>query len=105
MQFVIGKGSECAKGDACLLLENRAERESSDMCPADVLILVGIGSNRGDSIGIVLESVERLRVFARGAVRSSSLWRSSPVDCPPDSARNASPPLVARPWRADVFAC
>ena len=42
MQFVIGKGSECAKGDACLLLENRAERESSDMCPADVLILVGV---------------------------------------------------------------
>jgi len=85
MQFVIGKGSECAKGDVCLLLENRAERESSDMYPADVLILVGIGSNRGDSIGIVLESVERLRVFARGAVRSSSLWRTSPVDCPPDS--------------------
>lgn len=50
-----------------------------------MLILVGIGSNRGDSIGVVLESIERLRVFARGALRSSSLWRTSPVDCPPDS--------------------
>jgi 2-amino-4-hydroxy-6-hydroxymethyldihydropteridine diphosphokinase len=56
------------------------------MCPADVLILVGIGSNRGDSIGIVLDSIERLRVFAGGALRSSSLWRTSPVDCPPDSS-------------------
>ncbi len=55
------------------------------MCPADVLILVGIGSNRGDSIGIVLDSIERLRAFARGVLRSSSLWRTSPVDCPPGS--------------------
>ena len=51
-----------------------------------MLILVGIGSNRGDSIGIVLESIERLRGFGNGEFRSSSLWRTSPVDCPPDSA-------------------
>ena len=51
-----------------------------------MLILVGIGSNRGDSIGIVLESIERLRGLADGAfLRSSSLWRTSPVDCPPGS--------------------
>ena len=54
------------------------------MCP-NVLILVGIGSNRGDSVGIVLDSIERLRTFARGVLRSSSLWRTSPVDCPPGS--------------------
>lgn len=51
-----------------------------------MLILVGIGSNRGDSIGIVRQSIERLREFAKGGFRASSLWRTSPVDCPPDSA-------------------
>lgn len=51
-----------------------------------VLILVGIGSNRGDSIGIVRQSIERLREFAVAGFRASSLWRTSPVDCPPGSA-------------------
>jgi 2-amino-4-hydroxy-6-hydroxymethyldihydropteridine diphosphokinase len=50
-----------------------------------VLILVGIGSNRGDSVAIVRRSIERLRAFANGPVRASSLWRTSPVDCPPES--------------------
>lgn len=49
------------------------------------MILVGIGSNRGDSIRIVLTSIDRLRRFAAGDVRASSLWRTSPVDCPPDA--------------------
>jgi 2-amino-4-hydroxy-6-hydroxymethyldihydropteridine diphosphokinase len=50
-----------------------------------MLILVGIGSNRGDSTLIVRKSIERLRSFADGHVRASSLWRTSPVDCPPGS--------------------
>jgi 2-amino-4-hydroxy-6-hydroxymethyldihydropteridine diphosphokinase len=50
-----------------------------------MLILVGIGSNRGDSIGIVRESMERLRGFSGTTFRRSSLWRTSPVDCPPGS--------------------
>lgn len=50
-----------------------------------MLILIGIGSNRGDSVAIVRNSVERLRTFANGPVRASSLWRTSPVDCPPES--------------------
>ena len=50
-----------------------------------MLILVGIGSNRGDSIRIVRASIDALRGFAAGALRQSSLWRTSPIDCPPDS--------------------
>jgi len=50
-----------------------------------MLILVGIGSNRGDSVAIVRKSIERLHTFASGPVRASSLWRTSPVDCPPGS--------------------
>ncbi len=52
-----------------------------------MLILVGIGSNRGDSIAIVRTSIQQLRRFASGAVRASSLWRTSPVDCPPGFRR------------------
>ncbi len=49
------------------------------------MILVGIGSNRGDSIRIVRHSIERLRGFSNGCFRASSLWCTSPVDCPPDA--------------------
>jgi 2-amino-4-hydroxy-6-hydroxymethyldihydropteridine diphosphokinase len=50
-----------------------------------MLILIGIGSNRGESIQLVRQSIERLRTFAHDGWRQSSLWRTSPVDCPPDS--------------------
>ncbi|MGD8416273.1 MAG: 2-amino-4-hydroxy-6-hydroxymethyldihydropteridine diphosphokinase [Pseudomonadales bacterium] len=49
------------------------------------MVLIGIGSNRGDSRRIVLEAMDRLAGFARGEVRRSHLWRTSPVDCPPGS--------------------
>lgn len=50
-----------------------------------VRVLVGLGSNRGDSVAIVLEAMGRLEAFAANGVVGSSLWRTSPVDCPPDS--------------------
>lgn len=49
------------------------------------MVLIGLGSNRGDSAAIVREAMARLRAYASGAVRCSSLWRTSPVDCPPGS--------------------
>lgn len=49
------------------------------------MILIGLGSNRGDSVAIVKEAMDSLRAFAREGFRCSSLWRTSPVDCPPDS--------------------
>lgn len=51
-----------------------------------VWVLVGLGSNRGNSATIVREAMVRLGGFADGAVHGSSLWRTSPVDCPPGSA-------------------
>lgn len=50
------------------------------------MILIGLGSNRGDSRRIVVEAMARLAEFSAGEVRCSSLWRTSPVDCPPDSS-------------------
>lgn len=63
------------------------------------MVLIGLGSNRGDSVAIVREALVRLQAFAREPVRCSSLWRTSPVDCPPGSADfiNAAAAFVPRP--------
>lgn len=64
-----------------------------------VWVLIGLGSNRGDSVAIVDEALRRLRAFAAGEVRASSLYRTSPVDCPPGSADfvNAAAAFRSRP--------
>ena len=49
------------------------------------MVLVGIGSNRGDSRRIVVEAMQRLEQFAQGRLHCSHLWQTSPVDCPPGS--------------------
>jgi len=49
------------------------------------VVLIGLGSNRGDSRRIVLDAMNRLSAFARGTVLHSHHWHTSPVDCPPRS--------------------
>ena len=63
------------------------------------MVLIGLGSNRGASIAIVLEAMDRLERFAAGTVRRSGLWRTSPVDCPPGAADfiNAAAAFEAAP--------
>lgn len=63
------------------------------------MVLIGLGSNRGDSVAIVREAMKRLERFAAGPLRRSSLWRTSPVDCPPGSADfvNATVAFEPRP--------
>ena len=51
------------------------------------LTVVALGSNLGDSRQILLEAMARLRDFSELPVLSSSLWLTSPVDCPPDSPK------------------
>ena len=62
------------------------------------MVLIGIGSNRGDSREIVREAMRRLEQFAQGDVRRSHLFRTSPVDCPPgsDDFINAAAAFEAR---------
>lgn len=47
--------------------------------------VVALGSNLGDSAATVTAALDRLQEFAAGAVRRSSLWQTTPVDCPPGS--------------------
>lgn len=47
--------------------------------------LVSLGSNLGDSVANVQNAFEALQEFSNSTIQKSSLWISSPVDCPPDS--------------------
>ncbi len=50
---------------------------------------VALGSNLGDSADILLDAMERLERCSAAPLARSSLWRTTPVDCPP-----GSPPFV-----------
>lgn len=50
------------------------------------MVLLGLGSNLGESAMLLHTACARLAGFARGAVTVSSFYRTSPVDCPPGSA-------------------
>ena len=47
--------------------------------------LIAIGSNLGDTVGNVEWALEQIQSLSRTPIQKSSLWRSSPVDCPPGS--------------------
>ena len=53
------------------------------------LVLIGVGSNlpwqEKSSVDVVRDALESLRVFAADQFRVSSLYRTTPVDCPTGS--------------------
>jgi len=49
------------------------------------LAFVALGSNLGDSRRIILDAMARLQKFSAAPVLKSSLWQTSPVNCPPGS--------------------
>jgi 2-amino-4-hydroxy-6-hydroxymethyldihydropteridine diphosphokinase len=51
------------------------------------LAFVALGSNLGDSRKIILGAMARLQNFSDAPILKSSLWQTSPVDCPPDSPK------------------
>lgn len=53
------------------------------------LVIVALGSNVGDSPGILRRAMERLAELSAKPIVKSSLWQTTPVDCPP-----GSPPFV-----------
>src|SRR5580698_2973603 len=62
------------------------------------LAIIALGSNLGDSQRIILEATARLQSFSDKPILKSSLWQTTPVDCPPDSPKfiNAVAGLVPR---------
>jgi 2-amino-4-hydroxy-6-hydroxymethyldihydropteridine diphosphokinase len=59
---------------------------------------VALGSNLGDSRGVILNAMARLQQFSDEPILKSSLWQTTPVDCPPDSPKfiNAVVGMVPR---------
>lgn len=59
---------------------------------------IALGSNLGDARKNVLQAIERLQSFSEQPLQKSSLWKTTPVDCPPGSADfvNAVVALVPR---------
>lgn len=53
------------------------------------LAFIALGSNLGDSRKTIQRAMERLRELSTGPLLRSSLWQTTPVDCPP-----GSPPFI-----------
>ena len=60
--------------------------------------IVALGSNLGDSANVLREAMARLQEFSDEPLLKSSLWQTTPVDCPPGSPKfvNAVIGLVPR---------
>lgn len=67
--------------------------------PAGDLAFVALGSNLGDSPALIRAAMERLESLSELPLQRSSLWRSTPVDCPPGSPAfvNAVVAITPRP--------
>ena len=63
------------------------------------LAFIALGSNLGDSRQNVLGAMDRIQAQSDFPLLRSSLWQSTPVDCPPGSPRfvNAVVGLLPRP--------
>jgi 2-amino-4-hydroxy-6-hydroxymethyldihydropteridine diphosphokinase len=49
--------------------------------------IIALGSNLGDSAELVRAAMARLEQISEAPLVRSSLWQSTPVDCPPGSPR------------------
>ena len=49
------------------------------------MVIVALGSNLGNSMKIVSDAIGRLQNFSDEPILKSSLWQTSPVNCPPES--------------------
>lgn len=47
--------------------------------------VIALGSNLGDSRQLLLDAMARLETFSTSPLIRSSLWQTTPVDCPPGS--------------------
>jgi 2-amino-4-hydroxy-6-hydroxymethyldihydropteridine diphosphokinase len=52
---------------------------------AEQVALVALGSNLGDSAATVRRAFEELQKLSARPIQRSSLWQTTPVDCPPGS--------------------
>lgn len=63
---------------------------------------VALGSNLGDSVQVVREAQARLRELSEYPLLVSSLWQTTPVDCPPGSPPFVNAVIGLRPREAET---
>ena len=49
------------------------------------LCLISLGSNHGNPVANIQNAFDELKKLSSVPIRKSSLWKSAPVNCPPDS--------------------
>ena len=64
---------------------DRPDYATTSPLPSSILAIVALGSNQGDSPRIILAALERLKALSDQPLLQSSLWRTTPVDCPSGS--------------------
>ena len=72
------------------------------MKSAGEMVYVALGSNLGDSKANVRNALGRLQGLSSVPVLASSLWRSTPVDCPPGSPEFINAVARLAPLRGDT---
>jgi 2-amino-4-hydroxy-6-hydroxymethyldihydropteridine diphosphokinase len=76
--------------------------ESALRTPHSALAFVALGSNLGDSRKIILAATARLQGLSDVPILKSSLWQTSPVDCPPDSPKFVNAVVALVPHAAEM---
>jgi 2-amino-4-hydroxy-6-hydroxymethyldihydropteridine diphosphokinase len=74
----------------------------SDHQEAAPRVVVALGSNLGDSVALLRKAMLRLGAWSEGRPDCSSLWRTSPVDCPPGSPPFVNGVVLLRPLRGET---
>lgn len=64
-------------------------------------VVVALGSNLGDSAATLRAAMLRLRARSQSTFAASSLWQSTPVDCPPGSPLFLNAVVVFQPITDD----
>lgn len=74
----------------------------ADSSHSGELVFVALGSNLGNSRQILEEAMERLQKLSGGPLIRSSLWRTTPVDCPPGSGEFLNAVVALRPLAGET---
>jgi 2-amino-4-hydroxy-6-hydroxymethyldihydropteridine diphosphokinase len=65
----------------------RVSEKSEIRNPKSEMVFVALGSNLGDPAQILRAAMARLQHFSDAPIVKSSLWQTTPVDCPPGSPK------------------
>jgi 2-amino-4-hydroxy-6-hydroxymethyldihydropteridine diphosphokinase len=66
------------------------------------LVFIALGSNLGDSRKIILDAMAQLQKTAATPIFKSSLWQTSPVNCPPDSPKFLNAIIALSPFAEET---